>query len=547
MSSKIRLLILFCCYNIKYKDKDLDSFSGNQVKGKNIMAKVIMIQGTGSSVGKSIMVTALCRIFYQDGFRVVPFKAQNMALNSFVTKDGGEMGKAQVVQAEACGVEPTVDMNPILIKPTSEVGAQVIVRGKPIGNMQAQEYRNYKSKLVLVVKESFLKLAHHYELIVIEGAGSPAEINLKGDDIVNMKMAQLADCPVLLVADIDKGGALAWVVGTLELLTEEERDKIKGIIINKFRGDKEILQPGLDYLERKTKKPVLGVIPYFRDIWIEEEDAVNSEKNKYYTQSTPSKINVEVLYLPHISNFTDFGPLEREEGISLRYVKMGERLGDPDLLIIPGSKNTLDDLYCLKKSGYQKEISNRLKKGTVIVGICGGYQILGRQIYDPEHTESSREKIGGLGLINGVTTLRSKKITFQVRARLLPNLFFGNRNELSGYEIHTGETVLLGSEKPLFKITKRGSTQTDINDGVVSNEGMIWGTYIHGIFDNNSFRRSFINFIRSKKGLAISSYANQDGISYQEQKDREYDRLACLVRNNLDVEKIYHILGIENK
>jgi len=359
------------------------------------MAKVIMIQGTGSSVGKSIMVTALCRIFYQDGFRVAPFKAQNMALNSFVTKDGGEMGRAQVVQAEACGVEPTVDMNPILIKPTSEVGAQVIVRGKPIGNMQAQEYRNYKSKLVLVVKESFLKLAHHYELIVIEGAGSPAEINLKGDDIVNMKMAQLADCPVLLVADIDKGGALAWVVGTLELLTEEERDKIKGIIINKFRGDKEILQPGLDYLERKTKKPVLGVIPYFRDIWIEEEDAVNSEKNKYYTQPTPSKINIEVLYLPHISNFTDFDPLEREEDISLRYIKMGERLGEPDLLIIPGSKNTIDDLYYLKKSGYQEEILNRLKQGTVIIGICGGYQMLSRQLYDPEHTESSKEKIGG--------------------------------------------------------------------------------------------------------------------------------------------------------
>lgn len=512
------------------------------------MAKsVVMIQGTGSSVGKSVMVTALCRIFYQDGFRVAPFKAQNMALNSFITKDGGEMGRAQVVQAEACGIEPTVDMNPILMKPTSEVGSQIIVRGKLIGNMQAQEYRNYKSKLISIVKDSFSKLAHNYEVIVIEGAGSPAEINLKEDDIVNMKMAQIADCPVLLVADIDKGGALAWIVGTLELLTMEERDKIKGIIINKFRGDKEILQPGLDYLERKTKKPVLGVIPYFRDIQIEEEDSVNSEKNKYYTQPTPDKINIEVLYLPHISNFTDFDPLEREEGISLRYVKMGERLGDPDLLIIPGSKNTLDDLYYLKKSGYQKEILNRLKKGTVIIGICGGYQMLGREIYDPEHTESSREKIEGLGLINGVTTLKSKKITFQLKARLLPNPFLDNQDELSGYEIHTGETVLSGRDKPLFKITKRGFTKTDINDGVVSKGGMIWGTYIHGIFDNNSFRRSFINFLRRKKGLAISSCINQDRISYQEEKDREYDRLACLVRDNLDMEKIYHILGIEKR
>jgi len=512
-----------------------------------MMVKAIMIQGTGSSVGKSIIVTALCRIFYQDGFRVAPFKAQNMALNSFITKDGKEMGRAQVVQAEACGIEATVDMNPILMKPTSEVGSQIIVCGKPIGNMQAQEYRNYKSKLISVVKDSFLKLAHHYELIVIEGAGSPAEINLKEDDIVNMRMAQIADCPVLLVADIDKGGAFAWVVGTLELLTIKERNRIRGIIINKFRGDKEILQPGLNYLERKTKKSVLGIIPYFRDIQIEEEDSVNSEKNRYYTQPELGKINIEVLYLPHISNFTDFDPLEREEGISLRYVKIGERSSAPDLLIIPGSKNTLNDLYYLKKSGYQKEISNRLKKGTVIVGICGGWQMLGRELYDPEHTESSREKIGGLGLINGVTTLKSKKITFQVRAHLLPNPFFNIQDELVGYEIHTGETILSGDEKPLFKITQRGSIQTDINDGVVSKKGMVWGTYIHGIFDNSSFRRSFINFLKSKKGLMISNGVNQDRISYQEQKDREYDRLACLIRDNLDMDKIYHILGTEKR
>jgi len=515
------------------------------MRGENVKAKVIMIQGTGSSVGKSVIVAALCRIFYQDGFRVAPFKAQNMALNSFITKDGGEMGRAQVVQAEACGIEPTVDMNPILMKPTSDMGSQIIVQGKPVGNMQAQEYRNYKSKLISVVKDSFLKLARNYEVIVIEGAGSPAEINLREDDIVNMRMAQIADCPVLLLGDIDKGGVFAWIVGTLELLTEEERERVRGIIINKFRGDKEILQPGLDYLEKKIKRPVLGVIPYFRDIRIEEEDSVNSEKNKYNAQPVSGKINIEVLYLPHISNFTDFDPLEREEGISLRYIKMGEKLGEPDLLIIPGSKNTLNDLYCLKKLGYQKEISNRLKKGTVILGICGGYQMLGRELYDPEHTESSREKIEGLGLINGETTLKSEKNTFQIRARLLPNPFFNIQDELSGYEIHTGETILSGDEKPLFKIIKRGFTQTDINDGVVSKEGMVWGTYIHGIFDNNSFRRAFINFLRSKKGLIISSCINQDKISYQEQKDKEYDKLACLVRDNLDIDKIYHILGIE--
>ena len=251
------------------------------MRGENVKAKVIMIQGTGSSVGKSVIVAALCRIFYQDGFKVAPFKAQNMALNSFITKDGGEMGRAQVVQAEACGIEPTVDMNPILMKPTSDMGSQIIVQGKPVGNMQAQEYRNYKSKLILVVKDSFLKLAGNYEVIVIEGAGSPAEINLREDDIVNMRMAQIADCSVLLVGDIDKGGVFAWIVGTLELLTKEGRERVRGIIINKFRGDKEILQPGLDYLEKKIKRPVLGVIPYFKDIRIEEEDSVNSEKNKY--------------------------------------------------------------------------------------------------------------------------------------------------------------------------------------------------------------------------------------------------------------------------
>ena len=517
------------------------------IRKEDIKAKVIMVQGTGSSVGKSILVAALGRMFYQDGFRVAPFKAQNMALNSFVTKDGGEMGRAQVVQAEACGIEPTVDMNPVLMKPTSEMGSQIIVQGKPVGNMQAQEYRNYKSKLISVVKDSFLKLAGNYEVIVIEGAGSPAEINLREDDIVNMRMAQIADCPVLLVGDIDKGGVFAWIVGTLELLTKEERERVKGIIINKFRGDKEILQPGLDYLEKKIEKPVLGVIPYFRDIRIEEEDSVNLEEGKCYILPELGKIDVKVLYLPHVSNFTDFDPLEREKDVSLRYVKMGERLGEPDLLIIPGSKNTLDDLYCLKKFGYQEEITNRAKKGTVIVGICGGYQMLGRELCDPEHSESSREKIKGLGLINGVTTLRPKKITFQVRARLLPDSLLDNQDELSGYEIHTGETVLSGDEKPLFKITKRGFTQTDINDGVVSKKGMVWGTYIHGIFDNNSFRRAFINFLRSKKGLAISSCVNQNRISYQEQKDREYDKLACLVRDNLDMDKIYHILGIEKR
>jgi len=315
-------------------------------------AKVIMVQGTGSYVGKSVIVSALCRIFKQDGFRVAPFKAQNMALNSFVTLQGDEMGRAQVTQAEAAGIEPSVDMNPILLKPSGDIKAQVIVSGKPIGNMSGKEYYRHRMRFLKIIKGSFQRLSGNYDIVVIEGAGSPAEVNLRKNDVVNMAMARIADCPVILVGDINVGGVFAWLVGTLELLTAAERRRIKGVIINKFRGDINILKPGLDFLEKKIRKPVLGVIPYFHDISIPEEDSIAKEKYRLPgNRPKKGKINIEVLYLPHISNFTDFDPLEKEPDVRLRYLVQGEKIGEPDCIIIPGSKNTIGDLVYLKRSG----------------------------------------------------------------------------------------------------------------------------------------------------------------------------------------------------
>jgi len=459
----------------------------------------------------------------KDGYSVAPFKSQNMALNSFVTKDGGEMGRAQVVQAEAAGIEPTVDMNPILIKPTKDTGAQIIVRGRPVSNMCAKEYQKYKTQkeLIQIVTESFLKLVRKYEIIVLEGAGSPAEVNLRDGDIVNMRMAKIAQTPVVLVGDIDKGGVFAWIVGTLELLTKEERDYIKGLIINKFRGDIDILKPGLDYLERKCKKEVLGVIPYFKDIRIEEEDSVSLEKRR--NSSLPSKkdiISIEVLYLPHISNFTDFDPLEKEGDVYLKYVGNGEPIGKPDLLIIPGTKNTIGDLKYLREKGYEDQILRLVQEGKKILGICGGYQMLGKEIRDPDHTESHQEKIRGLGLLNIITILEKSKLTSQIKAILQKNNLFNTEEEIKGYEIHMGRTKFFKGIKPLFLIKERFSQSVNIEDGAIDEKRGIFGTYIHGIFENNAFRRAFLNFLRKKRGLSPLFPSRK--ISIEEEKKGDY-------------------------
>lgn len=501
------------------------------------MSKSIMIQGTGSGVGKSIIVTALCRIFMQDGYRVAPFKSQNMALNSGVTIDGLEMGRAQITQAEAADINPHVDMNPILLKPTTDTGAQVIVCGKPIGNMQAVEYHQYKPQLTEIIKQCFFRLQQQYEIIVIEGAGSPAEINLKDNDIVNMYMARLANAPVILVVDIDRGGAFAWIAGTLELLSDDERTQVKGIIINKFRGDKTLLQSGLRFMEERYGVPILGVIPYFHDICIEEEDSLGLEKEK--GREIGKGIEVVVVQLPHISNFTDFDMLSREEDVYLRYIKPGEPLGNPDMIILPGTKNTIADMNYLYTTGCAQEILSMVnnQRSTVLLGICGGFQMLGTSIIDIEHTESSIENINGLGLLDMTTTFLPQKLTTQIKAQVCPELLEAGLF-ITGYEIHMGRTTYGDEITPLFHI----SYPDDRYDGAMDKDGLIMGTYIHGLFDNHEFRRVFVNYLRKRKGLPLRTSTKQ--IS----REAEYENLAALIRKNVDMERIYEeLLGIRQQ
>ena len=501
---------------------------------KKSKCKSIMIQGTGSYVGKSIIVAALCRIFKQDGYKVAPFKSQNMALNSFVTKTGGEMGRAQVTQSECAGIEPTVDMNPVLIKPSSDVGAQVIVLGKPMGNFDAMDYHKYKPRLLNIIRESFNNLAQQNDIIVIEGAGSPAEINLRKNDIVNMKVAELFDSPVILAGDINLGGVFAWLAGTLKLLTLKERNRIKGVIINKFRGDIEILKPGLRMFEKRANKPVLGVVPYFHDIKIPEEDSVSFDDLNNVKNRDKSSIKIEVLYLPHISNFTDFDPLEKEPGVILKYVRPGEKISDPDCLIIPGTKNTIDDLLFLRKYGYADGIIKMSKKNKVIMGICGGYQMLGKEINDPHSIETTRKKVSGLGLLPVSTTILKHKVTHQISAR--DNVF--NSGIIKGYEIHMGESKTLRNSGFCFRIVKQSDKKVDIKDGSVSKSGKILGTYIHGLFENDIFRKKFLECL-VKPEPCFPTLSE----SYLRYKEKEYDKLADLVRHNIDLKFIYNLIN----
>lgn len=518
-----------------------------------------MVQGTGSHVGKSILVCALCRILKQDGYTVAPFKAQNMALNSFVTKDGKEMGRAQVAQAEAAGIEPAVEMNPILLKPTGDCGSQVVVMGKPVGNMTAREYYQKKNEFISIIKDAYDILSSQVDIVVIEGAGSPAEINLKDGDIVNMGMAEMASSPVLLVTDIDRGGAFAWIVGTLELLTTREKDRVKGIIFNKFRGDKSILKPGLDMLEDRIHKPVVGVIPYMHNLGIDDEDSVSleyelaeSQKGKgawpNSTISTASHLqpvtDIAVIKLPRISNFTDFNVFSHEKEVKVRFVDRAGDIGRPDLLIIPGTKNTIGDLRFLRERGIAGQIIRLSKEGAMVMGVCGGYQMLGMQINDPYHVESSEDGVQGLGLLNVTTTFAAEKQTFQVKAHLLKyeNSFYV-AGELTGYEIHMGETVSGSGNpaRPFARISERAGKAVELFDGCVSDRGNVLGTYIHGIFDNDEFRARLIKHLRLKKGLE-----SVDGtvLSYQMRKEEKYDTLADIVRGSIDMGMVYKILGM---
>lgn len=499
------------------------------------MAKVIMIQGTMSNAGKSLVTAGLCRVFKQDGYKVAPFKSQNMALNSFITKEGLEMGRAQVMQAEACGIEPSVNMNPILLKPTNDVGSQVIVNGEVLGNMSARDYYKKKTELIPHIMEAYNNLAKEYDIIVMEGAGSPAEINLKENDIVNMGMAKLVNSPVLLVGDIDRGGVFASIAGTLMLLEEDERKMIKGTIINKFRGDVNILKPGLDMIEEITKTPVVGVVPYM-ELDIDDEDSLSERFN---SNGTVDLIDIAVIKLPRISNFTDFNIFEYIPGVSLRYVKSVRELKDPDMIILPGTKNTMEDLKWLRESGLEAQILKQAAKGKVIFGICGGYQMLGMELSDPFNVESGGN-MAGMGLLPTKTVFEKEKVRTRVSGNF--NEVSGILAELSyvefeGYEIHMGETTYDFNEEELTTIDNVNGEDIIKNDGLYKDN--VYGSYIHGIFDKEEVSKAIVESLCIHKGIDYSSISTVDIEKY---KEEQYDKLAEGIRNSLDMKAIYKIL-----
>lgn len=495
------------------------------------MAKSLMIQGTASDAGKSIIVAGLCRIFKQDGLRVVPFKSQNMALNSYITKTGQEMGRAQVFQAEAAQVEPDVRMNPVLLKPTSDRKSQVVFMGQVLTDMDAVEYHEFKQELLPKIKEVYEELSAENDVILLEGAGSPAEINLNDRDIVNMGMARLVDAPVILVADIDKGGVFASIYGTIMLMPEEDRQRIKGVIINKFRGDVALLQSGIDMIEDLTKVPVLGVVPYAQ-LNIDSEDSVAlvQKSRKYNPQKD---LDIAIINLNRMSNFTDFNSLEMHPDVSVRYVGPADELGRPDLVILPGSKNTIEDMIYLVESGLDQEIHRCFQEGSAIFGICGGYQLLGQQLSDPLGVESSFEEMAGLGLLETTTVFQANKCTTQVQAKQGDYC-------LEGYEIHMGETYLADGVQAFSTIVLQNGEETERQDGAIGHGGQVQGTYLHGIFDNVGWTRDYLNQLRIRKGLPVF---DQQVETIQTMKDKEYDKLATILRESLDMAAIYDIFA----
>lgn len=492
------------------------------------MAKNIMVQGTMSNAGKSLLVAALCRILHQDGYKVAPFKSQNMALNSFITADGGEMGRAQVVQAEAAGILPDVRMNPILLKPTTDVGSQVIVNGRVRGNMSATEYYGKKQELVPEVMAAYRSLAEEYDIIVIEGAGSPAEINLRQQDIVNMGLAEMVDAPVLLVGDIDRGGVFAQLYGTIALLEENERRRVKGTIINKFRGDIAILEPGLKTLEELCGVPVAGVVPYVH-VDIDEEDSLAEHNIGGNAANERRLVDIAVIRLPRISNFTDLSPFERYENVSVRYIDNVGDLHQPDMIVLPGTKSTIADLRWLRQSGLEAAIQKLAASGTLVFGICGGYQMLGNSVSDPEQVEATGiSEIAGLGLLDMATVFLGEKVQKQVSG-----VFSGVNGLLAclnglgyqGYEIHMGRSedilpVLVG--------------------GVSGDSRMsVYGSYVHGIFDAPGVADAVLGAICERRGIDVADLLAFDMAEY---KERQYDLLADAVRQGLDMDMIYGIL-----
>ena len=510
------------------------------------MAKAIMVQGTMSNAGKSLLAAGLCRIFHQDGLKTAPFKSQNMALNSYITADGLEMGRAQVMQAQAAGICPEVCMNPILLKPTGDMKSQVIVNGEVLGNYSAREYFAFKKKLIPDIMRAYRKLEEAYDVIVIEGAGSPAEINLKNDDIVNMGMARMAGAPVLLVGDIDRGGVFAQLLGTVDLLEPDEKAMVRGLVINKFRGDRTILDPGVKMLEERGGIPVVGVIPYLQ-ISVDDEDSLS---DRFALRKEVQPIDIAVIHFPRISNFTDFNAFEMLPGVSLRYISRVQDLKNPDMIILPGTKSTMQDLLWMRQNGLEAAVKKAAEKGTVIFGICGGYQMLGETLSDPENVESGGE-MRGMQLLPVDTVFTARKVRTRVEGvfgceeGVLSEL---KDSGLEGYEIHMGISTGIGQKRsgcPMTRLSIRsdGTGQLFENtlpqkaDGM--NLGQIYGTYVHGIFDAGDIAQRVVTALGKRKGLKVDCMPVMDRRAFQES---QYDLLAASLREHMDIGAVYRIL-----
>lgn len=512
-------------------------------------AKRIMIQGTMSNCGKSFLTAALCRIFWQDGYRTAPFKSQNMALNSFITRDGLEIGRAQAMQAEAAGTEPVVDMNPILLKPVSQMGSQVIVGGEVAGNWKAMDYYRRKTEFIPVIRQAFHRLSEQFDVVVLEGAGSPAEINLRENDIVNMGMARMADAPVLLVGDIDRGGVFASLYGTVMLLEPEERARIKGLVINKFRGDKGLLEPGLRMIEERLRIPVVGVIP-MEEIDLEDEDSLSERLSRTEGSSDRGLLDIAVVRLPHISNFTDFNVLERWPGVSLRYVAWASRMGKPDLIILPGTKNTMADLIWLRESGMEEGILWLAKEQrTRVIGICGGYQMLGQWLKDPAGAEGDAGQcMRGMGLLPGETIFSGEKTRTRISGMLVreSGMLGGDLGQgITGYEIHMGDTRMAdgqeGDEAAFVIALPDGRA-----DGMERMDGRVLGSYLHGLFDNHGLTEALLWKLAQERGTEFAvrwrDARGKEERSLEVYKEEQYEKLARLVRGALDMERIYEMM-----
>jgi adenosylcobyric acid synthase len=519
----------------------------------------LMVQGTMSSVGKSLMVAALCRIFRQDGLSVAPFKAQNMALNSFATLDGREVGRAQAMQAEAAGIAVTVEMNPVLIKPEADTSAQIVVLGKTWTRLSARDYIEQRHELWRVVTEALDTLRRDYDIVVIEGAGSPVELNLKQGDVVNMAIAKYAGSPVLLLGDIDRGGIFAQLLGTLALLEPEERALVAGLIVNKFRGDMSLFADGVEILSERSNLPVLGVVPFIPDLRIADEDSValddRAAEARGRSTAELDMLDIAVIRLPHISNFDDFDPLMAEDGVRVRFVGRAPDLGHPDLIILPGTKTTVADLQFLREQGLDERIVQQARTGVPVLGICGGLQMLGLSIRDPLHAEADKDEVTGLGLLPVITHFEEAKETVQAHGNILPDRgLFANARHLPamGYEIHMGRSIQPIQQEhdttcaepdstALVSVKQRGGQDVDKLDGMVSEDGWVAGTYFHGLFDNDALRHRVLANLAARKGVTRAA------TGYRFDRAAIYDRLAGIVRAHLDVAAIYRLLdrGVE--